>query len=150
MTFIKRITVLVIATLFMSGCATQLDKQVDIYSAQLEEDRLYVKGTFNWWGVNEAFRFTSLAGKSNSWFVDVDLIDDGNLYDFKLADENWSPSQTCGAYSTKEVLQIKQATKLFCDSASQNFQFSPIGNGKYRLIISKNSQSIYTLSITKI
>ena len=140
---------LIAALLFLSGCAGQLSQQSNRYIAQLEETKLYVKGTFNWWGVNEAFRFTALPNQSNSWFVDVNLIDDGSPYDFKITDANWSASQTCGAVEQKTLIQAGEWIKLFCQTDSQNFQYVPQGDGLYRFTISKNSDSVYSLKIGK-
>jgi hypothetical protein len=140
---------LVAAMLLLSACAGQLSQQSNRFVAQLEETQLYVKGTFNWWGVNEAFRFTALPNQSNSWYVDINLIDDGSRYDFKITDANWSASQTCGAVDQKTLIEAGERIKLFCQSDSQNIQYLPQGDGMYRFTISKDSSSVYSLKIDK-
>ncbi|MBO1256795.1 hypothetical protein J3L16_13965 [Alteromonas sp. 5E99-2] len=148
---IKRIStsVLIALTFILAGCTTQPSGYVipDPYKASLDEQALYLRGTFNWWGVQESFRFVS--NGTNSWSARVYLEADGRTEDFKISDPNWSPLQTCGGLDKKVVMVEKIAVKLFCNIQSQNFQFTPHKNGNYEFRLAKQSGS-YTLSINRL
>lgn len=138
---------LIFFALFLSGCASVSQQEVDHFFADLDETNLYIRGTFNWWGAQEAFRFIQI--DSDNWATDIFLEDDGIVYDFKLSNANWTPHQTCGSKEAKVKLTTQTPVMLYCDTSSHNVQYKPTsGNGIYRFLLTKKADN-YQLSAFK-
>lgn len=137
----------VVAALLVGGCSIQPTPPYSPYATSLNENTLFMRGTFNWWGAQQAFRFSSIS--NNEWAVDIALVADGTVYDFKIADAAWTPEQNCGALDTRKMLTVNESVPLFCDPTSLNFQYIANTDGMYRFTLSKQEQ-IYRLNVRKI
>ena len=102
-------------------------------SPQVNFKNLYLRGVFNWWESSPAYRFTK---DTDGWFVDVELIADGQPYDFRLSDENWTPSQSCGGKYKGQPVMVESVVYLVCQQNSENLQFTPSTTGIYRFVVS--------------
>lgn len=121
-------------TAFLSGCTTT-HKIIDIVSDTPAYENLYLRGSFTWWEADPQFKVQEHAVKQYS--VAVDLVADGQPYEFKFADESWSPGLSCG-YKNKsqdEVLTLERVVEANCDTPVDNFKFTPPASGKYLFII---------------
>jgi hypothetical protein len=96
---------------------------------------LYLIGSFNWWEVDAQYVFVK-TGK-DTYSTKVELIADGQPYDFIIADEKWSPGYTCGyrSKSKDHLLQLNRQVEADCTKRTNNFQFKPSNNGSYQVTI---------------
>jgi hypothetical protein len=112
----------------------------------IELSGLYIRGVFNWWEAQP--RYLLNQGQQR-WYVDVELIADGQPYDFKFSDSKWTPSQTCGSLGNNNALvPTNSVTLLTCGSEAQNLQFIPKKTGTYRFTLEKESDKEVILRIT--
>ena len=137
--------------LVLSACSTSPGRPQVTQSAlkaDLDVDNMYVRGVFNWWGASEAFRF-SPSSQDNLWTMQAELIADGQAYDFKLSDKNWSPTQNCGSIEANTtVIGLNQSAGLYCAADASNFQFTPQRDGVYLFEITRPSAGFYFLTIS--
>lgn len=96
-------------------------------------ENLYLRGVFNWWEASPSYRFNE---STEGWFVDVELIADGQPYDFRLSDDKWTPSQSCGGKYKGQPVMVESMVYLICQQASENLQFTPSTTGIYRFVVS--------------
>ncbi|AWB66447.1 hypothetical protein C2869_08415 [Saccharobesus litoralis] len=130
-------------TLLLAGCASQ-PTQVP------EEDRseyLYLRGSFTWFDAEDDYKVEKVAGQL--YKTTVELVADGQAYEFKFADESWSRGRNCG-YANKnqdEVVEIGNKVKANCGAKFEFFRFTPKESGKYDFFIdygqSEQSPSIW-------
>ncbi|WP_245953191.1 hypothetical protein [Alteromonas aestuariivivens] len=140
----------VIATLVMlSACSSQPLSSIPGLGSgpDINFDNQYLRGVFNWWEASPAYR---LSAGSNGWYVDVELIADGQPYDFKLSDSLWTPNNTCGARYNGQSPLLQTPLYLICGSDAQNLQFTPSTTGVYRFVFNPASGGEVQLVISKI
>ena len=92
----KKSLLAVTATLLLSACTSSGKialPELPSSSPRIAVEDLYLRGVFNWWEATPAYRFKQ---DGVNWHVNVELIADGQPYDFKLSDSQWTPSQSCG------------------------------------------------------
>lgn len=109
-------------------------------------DNLYLLGVFNWWEANPAYKLNE---GSAGWYVDVELIADGQPYDFRFSDDVWTPSQSCGGKYKGELTSVSTPIYLICGSDSENLQFTPNTTGTYRFSVVNASGHELRLVITR-
>ncbi len=142
---------LVIATscLVLSACSSQGFRSVLPIEApypKIEFENLYLKGIFNWWEARETHRFV----KGNTgWYVELELIADGQPYDFKISDFNWTPDQTCGATYANQQVVANSTTYALCAEDKGNLTFTPEKTGIYRFSIFDAQEQQIGLTISK-
>ena len=67
---------------------------------RIQFENMFLRGVFNWWEADPSYKFK----RSNSgWTVDVELIADGQPYDFRLSDAKWTPSQSMSVVTTTRL-----------------------------------------------
>ena len=113
----------------LSGCVSTQG----VFSASEVEhwDQLYLRGVFTWWEAEEKYRVNEV--EDNLYRVSVELVADGQPYDFKFADEHWTPGLRCG-YANKqqdETLHLGIKVQANCDTQVNNFKFTPDKTGKF-------------------
>ncbi len=145
---IRRISILFFIAL-LTGCSSsgQFPLPGASASPEIQFDKLYLRGVFNWWEATPAFKFER--GGNRGWFVDVELIADGQPYDFRISNQSWSPGQTCGAKYSGQAVLSNSVVYIECNPGEQNLQFTPSTTGVYRFSISPASGDELGLIITK-
>ncbi|MFC3094194.1 hypothetical protein DRW07_11965 [Alteromonas sediminis] len=145
---IGRALLTVVLVLFVSACTTGPSKQTDRspYLSNISVPQLYLRGVFNWWGTVAAHQFKP-GNVSGVWHADIDLVADGQPYDFKIADAVWTPSQSCGALSQVTEITTKSSTPVHCSSQAMNLRFTPSDNGVYRFTLKESKPNYYTLTV---
>ncbi|WP_416306765.1 hypothetical protein [Neptunicella sp. SCSIO 80796] len=132
MQLVKFIFCAAVVTL-LGGCASNmLDK---IYQPSTSHDELYLRGAFTWWEADEAFKVQDVG--DDVYMVKTELIADGQPYEFRFVDKNWSPGSNCG-YQNKavdQVIEVNQPVSSDCDSTTENFKFTPPDSGLYEFYI---------------
>lgn len=119
---------------FLSGCSTTFIEQV---SEPKDYSQLYVRGVFTWWEADENYRL-KLDSEGN-YVASAKLIADGQPYDFKFADANWSPGLNCGSSLGSQSVEIDltQSLQAECNNPQQaqvdqgSFKFTPKETGTY-------------------
>lgn len=145
MTVHRLSTFLLSVLISLGGCSSLPLEISDISSPSSSPlSERYLRGVFNWWEANEAFRFVQ---GSNGWYVDVELIADGQPYDFKLSDANWLPNNTCGADTFARTVITGSEVFLSCGAGVENLRFTPEKTAKYRFLISTASRNELRLVI---
>ncbi|MDF2179735.1 hypothetical protein P2G88_15900 [Aliiglaciecola sp. CAU 1673] len=113
----------------LSSCATGPGAP-----AKKQIEALYLRGVFTWWEADE--RFLMQPNKAGVYQTEAELIADGQPYDFRFADKAWSKGSNCG-YANKQDEKIKLgiAVQADCDTANNNFKFTPKRTGVYQFTI---------------
>lgn len=145
----KRLRKLIVATSIavLSGCSsTTLIPLPEFTTPEVELDTLYARGIFNWWEADESYRL--VRSSSDAHVVSLELIADGQPYDFKIADAVWSPFANCGSEDYILQLQLNESYRLICEEESQNVQFTPSKTGRYQLQVKKDPSDDNALFLT--
>ncbi|WP_111979728.1 hypothetical protein [Algibacillus agarilyticus] len=120
-----------VAALGLTGCASQPN-------VAKEEDRseyLYLRGSFTWFDAEESYKVQRETGQI--YKTVVELVADGQAYEFKFADESWSKGKNCG-YQDKaqdEVVTIGNKVTANCSAKFEFFRFTPANSGKYNFFV---------------
>ncbi|MBT1451594.1 hypothetical protein KJ365_11945 [Glaciecola sp. XM2] len=136
------------AVLVLSGCA--VPSASDIFSPQSNKDysNVYLRGVFNWWEATEPFKFTPV--DQHTFAVEIELIADGQPYDFKVADENWLPEYNCGLPDASSSIEENDEVELYCYSDSLNLQFVPSETATYRFELDTRNPQYPSLLVFKV
>jgi hypothetical protein len=121
----------VILASFLSGCATNV---IDGLIKEHNYDGLYLRGVFSWWEADEKYKLVELSDQVYS--TSIELIADGQPYDFKFADSNWTPGMNCGyASESDRVIVVGDAVRSNCETTDENFRFTPTETGTFQFTI---------------
>ena len=147
---VNRIFICLAFSVFLTACSStgsfSIPEKPQPYEPNINFSQLYLRGVFNWWEANPAYQFTQNA---NAWYVDVELIADGQPYDFRISDAQWTPSQSCGAKYKGQPVMLESTLYLTCAQSSENLQFTPSTTGIYRFTIAPANQNEISLFISK-
>ena len=139
------VSVAIIASL-LSGCATNV---IDNFIKEQDYDELYLRGVFSWWEADEKYKLVELSEQVYS--TTIELIADGQPYDFKFADTNWSPGMNCGyASEADKMIIVGTAVRANCESTDENFRFTPKETGSFRFTINFSGFGAPKVSISAI
>ena len=68
--------------------------------------------------------------------TNIELIADGQPYDFKFADSNWTPGMNCGyASKSDQIIVIGNTVRSNCETTDENFRFTPKVSGHFMFTI---------------
>ena len=130
---LKSILIAAVSTFVLTalrGCGSTgiaiLDKDSNV-----DWSKLYLRGVFTWWEAEESFRFKQVS--TNLYVATANLVADGQPYDFKIADKDWTPGMSCGYLNKEqdEVITLGTESKADCDTPVNNFRFTPESSGEY-------------------
>ncbi|WOI37560.1 hypothetical protein R1T43_00565 [Alteromonas sp. CI.11.F.A3] len=139
----------IIFSLFVSACSSRSGfsiPEVAQPSPKIQFENLFLRGVFNWWEATSAYQFKK---DSNGWYVNVELIADGQPYDFRLSDAIWTPSQSCGGNYKGQSVMVSTKIFLVCKQGSENLQFTPSNTGIYRFQVAPADDNEVSLVITR-
>ena len=130
----------------ITGCSTTF---IDEIMPEANYDEMYLRGVFTWWEADENYRLQAEGGKVFS--SSAKLIADGQPYDFKFADENYTPGTSCGSPLGIQNMDITlDATVIAdCDNPQGNFKFTPEVTGTYRFTLDVTDKLAPRVTITK-
>lgn len=139
---------LVLGVQFLSGCASSVSSDFFSQTPPKDYSNMYLRGVFNWWEASEDFKLQAVT--QEQYAVTIELIADGQPYDFKVADSIWTMTLNCGNEFNAEAMQTNEAVELVCASDSLNLQFTPSQTGMYEFLldVSNNNQPELTISLT--
>lgn len=106
-----------------AGCATTGERD---YS-----ESLYLRGQFAWWDALPEYKVKKV--ESGLYRTEVKLKADGQPYEFKFGDANWSSGTNCGYLSEKddETVTLNNPVNANCSAVFENFRFTPPETGVY-------------------
>ncbi|BDX04484.1 hypothetical protein [Planctobacterium marinum] len=140
-------TLLITATL--AGCSSTKTFVDGLDNDKPSYGELYLRGSFTWWEADDAYKVVQF--EENIYRVVVELVADGQPYDFKFADKAWSEGLSCG-YKNKdsdEYLKLNKTVSANCNTPVDNFVFVPKESGKYIFQIDFSGWSAPKVSVFK-
>ncbi|WP_017443876.1 hypothetical protein [Gayadomonas joobiniege] len=122
------------AAIVAAGCSMTPQVNNDSSTSDDRENYLYLRGNFTWWDIEEHAKVKHVEG--NTYKSTVELIADGQPYEFKFADENWSLGANCGYLEKAEqVVTIGSKSTANCKAKFEPFIFVPKKTGEYDFFI---------------
>ncbi|MFO7527761.1 MAG: hypothetical protein R6W86_03005 [Marinobacter sp.] len=114
----KLVTLALASILAVTGCATTSGERD--YSKSL-----YLRGQFAWWDALPEYKVKKV--DAGLYRTEVELKADGQPYEFKFGDANWSAGTNCGYLSEEKdkVVTLGQPVKANCSAVFENFRFTP-------------------------
>lgn len=128
-----KLTITLAGLQVLAGCASSGSVDFFNQSATKDYSNMYLRGVFNWWEVNESFKLIPTDDKK--YAVTIELIADGQPYDFKVADSAWTMTLNCGNEFGKQAITLGDNVALICASDSINLQFTPSETGLFEFIL---------------
>jgi len=152
---VKKLLAVLLCCLSLTACSSRggfTIPELPSSSPAIEFENMYLRGVFNWWEADPSYKFarSRLIDNEAAWSVDVELIADGQPYDFRLSDANWTPSQSCGGKYKGQPAMLGTTIYLTCEQGSENLQFTPSSTGVYRFVIRSAGSKEVALKITKV
>jgi hypothetical protein len=144
---ISRFIKVAFSCLLVSGCASNI---MPIFVDTPDYSKLYLRGVFTWWEADEKYKL--IAVKEEKYATQIRLIADGQPYDFRFADINWSPSLNCGYVkaSVDQIVTLGETVRANCESKDENFRFTPMETGLYQFSIDFSSVGSPKVKIEKL
>lgn len=140
----QNLTRIVLLCSLLSACAADIKAYIpDVLenNTDVNADQLYLRGVFNWWEAEDKYR---LQADGADYALQINLIADGQPYEFKLADELYRPFNNCGAQYQLSTVVVDQPFRLYCQEDSQNLRFLPNETATYEFRIDR--QGYLTIS----
>jgi uncharacterized protein YceK len=114
----------------LSGCSTSPNLQI----SEKTIENMYLRGVFTWWEADENFKLYLVNKKL--YMASAKLIADGQPYDFKFSDADWTPEYSCGSlHESGQVIDTLKNQLAKCNTSSGNFRFTPAESGIYNFYI---------------
>lgn len=143
-----KITLTLVSLQVLAGCASS--GSVDFFSQSEKKDysNMYLRGVFNWWEVNESFKL--IPTDTDQYSVTIELIADGQPYDFKVADNSWTMTLNCGKeFGEEDAMSLGDNVTLICAADSVNLQFTPSETGLFVFMLDVSDNDEPELSIER-
>ena len=126
-----RFVIILLGGMLVSGCASNV---IPSFTQSPDYSTLYLRGVFSWWEADEKYKLREV--DDDVFATRIELIADGQPYDFKFADAAWSADLNCGYLSIDDqVVTLDSVVKASCDRANENFKFTPNETGVYEFTI---------------
>lgn len=135
--------------LLISGCTTTTTENEGTSEPSFDYSTLYLRGSFSWWEADENYKVNKVSEKV--FKVVVDLVADGQPYDFKFADKNWTNGLSCGFRDKEddEIISLGKKVSVNCYTPVDNFIFVPEESGKYIFSIDFSGWGDPTLKVDR-
>jgi hypothetical protein len=113
-----------VSVLAVTGCATTGGERD--YSQSL-----YLRGQFAWWDALPEYKVKKV--DTGVYRTEIELKADGQPYEFKFGDANWSNGANCGYLSEKDDKEVTLNTPVQanCSAVFENFRFTPPESAVY-------------------
>ncbi|WP_395339018.1 hypothetical protein PN836_013365 [Ningiella sp. W23] len=144
---IRQLSLALSISALLSACAVPTGSELFTSEPEKDYSEVYLRGVFNWWEASEAFKFVKMSDEK--LYVDLELIADGQPYDFKVADGSWSPAYNCGLAEKTAPIELDDDVELYCFSDSLNLQFIPNETASYRFQLDVSNDRYPELTISK-
>jgi hypothetical protein len=124
-----KLSLVALCLVALSACSSRSAKDFISFEPDKNYEDMYLRGVFNWWEATEQFKFTRVS--PTLYTITIELIADGQPYDFKVADASWSPEFNCGFEYEPQKIELYDEVELVCEQTSQNIQFVPSETGLF-------------------
>lgn len=144
---LTKLLMVAFSLVLLSACSTQSARNLISFEPDKNYQDMYLRGVFNWWEASEQFKLMRISPES--YAITIELIADGQPYDFKVANASWTPEFNCGFEYAPSRVELYDAVTLICEQTSQNIQFVPAETGLFTFEFNISDNSEPKLIITK-
>ena len=147
----KRILTLAVVSL-LTACSSQvqLPSIDDVLPSKELDKTMYLRGDFTLWDAEPQYQFEQVAPAI--YQANVKFSTPGKVYEFKIADADFSEGYNCGyseAAPTGQSLILGQAATADCNTIYNYFSFTPAIKGSYIVSIDYRNYDEPKVTITK-
>ncbi|MDQ2045664.1 hypothetical protein NRL14_18320 [Pseudoalteromonas sp. 20-92] len=144
----KRILTLAIAGL-LTACTSQISIN-DVLPQQELDRTIYLRGDFTLWDAEPQYQFMSVGPAL--YQAEVKFSTPGKVYEFKIADADFSEGYNCGYSDSQpagQSLTLGQPAIADCNTIYNYFSFTPAIKGTYIVSIDYSDYDKPQVTITK-
>ncbi len=144
----KRILTLAIAGL-LTACTSQISIN-DVLPQQELDRTIYLRGDFTLWDAEPQYQFGPVGPAL--YQAQVKFSTSGKVYEFKIADADFSEGYNCGysdAQPAGQSLTLGQPAIADCNTIYNYFSFTPAIKGTYIVSIDYSDYDKPQVTITK-
>lgn len=144
----KRILTLAIAGL-LTACTSQISIN-DVLPQQELDRTIYLRGDFTLWDAEPQYQFAPVGPAL--YQAEVKFSTPGKVYEFKIADVDFSEGYNCGysdAQPAGQSLTLGQPAIADCNTIYNYFSFTPAIKGTYIVSIDYSDYDKPKVTITK-
>ncbi len=144
----KRILTLAIAGL-LTACTSQISIN-DVLPQQELDRTIYLRGDFTLWDAEPQYQFAPVGPAL--YQAEVKFSTPGKVYEFKIADVDFSEGYNCGysdAQPAGQSLTLGQPVIADCNTIYNYFSFTPAIKGTYIVSIDYSDYDKPQVTITK-
>lgn len=144
----KRILTLAIAGL-LTACTSQISIN-DVLPQQELDKTIYLRGDFTLWDAEPQYQFAPVGPAL--YQAQVKFSTPGKVYEFKIADADFSEGYNCGysdAQPAGQSLTLGQPAIADCNTIYNYFSFTPAIKGTYIVSIDYSDYDKPQVTITK-
>lgn len=147
----KRILTLAVVSL-LTACSSQMQMpdMSDVLPSQQLDKTMYLRGDFTLWDAEPQYQFEQVAPAI--YQANVKFSTPGKVYEFKIADADFSEGYNCG-YSeldpAGQSLILGQPVSADCNTIYNYFSFTPAIKGSYIVSIDYRNYDEPQVTITK-
>ncbi|MBE3671593.1 hypothetical protein [Pseudoalteromonas distincta] len=144
----KRILTLAIAGL-LTACTSQISIN-DVLPQQELDRTIYLRGDFTLWDAEPQYQFASVGPAL--YQAEVKFSTPGKVYEFKIADADFSEGYNCGysdAQPAGQSLTLGQPALADCNTIYNYFSYTPAIKGTYIVSIDYSDYDKPQVTITK-
>ncbi|CAM4023826.1 MULTISPECIES: hypothetical protein [Pseudoalteromonas] len=147
----KRILTLAVVSL-LTACSSQIQlPSIDDVLPSKELDKtMYLRGDFTLWDAEPQYQFEQVAPAI--YQANVKFSTPGKVYEFKIADADFSEGYNCGFSEVDpagQSLVLGQAAIADCNTIYNYFSFTPAIKGSYIVSIDYQNYDKPKVTITK-
>jgi len=144
----KRILTLAIAGL-LTACTSQISIN-DVLPQQELDRTIYLRGDFTLWDAEPQYQFAAVGPAL--YQAQVKFSTPGKVYEFKIADADFSEGYNCGYSDSQpagQSLTLGQPAIADCNTIYNYFSFTPAIKGTYIVSIDYSDYDKPKVTITK-
>ena len=129
----KRILAVSLVAL-LSGCSSQIQMPdiSDVLPGQELDRTMYLRGDFTLWDAEPQYQFKQVGPAL--YQAQVRFSTPGKVYEFKIADADFSEGLNCGYSDSQpsgQSLTLGQSTRADCNTIYNYFSYTPAIKGTY-------------------
>ncbi|MFT5277712.1 MAG: hypothetical protein ACI97K_002024 [Glaciecola sp.] len=143
-----KLAVIALCLVGLSACSSRAARDLISFEPDKNYQDMYLRGVFNWWEATEQFKLTRVS--PDIYTITIELIADGQPYDFKVADASWTPEFNCGFEYAPEQIELDDSVELICEQTSQNIQFVPSDTGLFAFEFDISDNDEPELTVTRV
>ncbi|MGC0120562.1 hypothetical protein [Pseudoalteromonas piscicida] len=130
---IKKQGAMAIALLALTACSSNFQLPTTstspVVAGELDKT-MYLRGDFTLWDAEPQYRFEET--QPGIYATKARFMSPGKVYEFKIADEQWSEGYNCG-YKREGQLTLGQPLVADCNTVYNYFSFKPSKKGWYEI-----------------